>query len=440
MIITNGKVITNDKNSTFYDNGAVYIKDNIIVDVGNSDEIKKHYKTETILDAKGGIILPGFICTHSHIYSAYARGISVTKPTDNFFNVLENLWWSLDSKLKEKDVELNALTTYIDSIMNGVTTVIDHHSGPQSLDGSLFIIAEAAKKLGIRTSLCYEVTDRYGDDVRDRAIKENIAFIKDAQKNESDMIKGLFGLHASFTVSDETLYKVREAMEGVYDGYHIHVAEGLEDELLCLKKYKKRIVNRLFDFDILGERTIAAHCVHINAGEMDILKKTNTNVVHNPESNMNNAVGTTNVLKLLEKGIVVGLGTDAYTNDMYESMKVAKILMSHEASDPTVGFAETKQMQFTNNPIILSKYFNKNLGVIEKGAYADIAVAEYNPPTPMHKDNWFGHLVFGLSGKQTIHTVINGKIVMKDREVLGIDVDKIMSESRIRAAEIWKEM
>ncbi len=440
MIIGNGKVITNDSLNTFIENGAILIKDNIIEDIGSSEDIKNKYPEEECINVKGRVIMPGMICAHSHIYSAYARGMSVSKPTTDFFTVLENLWWSLDRKLTLEDLKLNALTTYIESIQNGVTTLIDHHSSPNSVTGSLFAIAEAAKELGIRTSLCYEVSDRDGKHTALKEIKENIDFIKACQKNNDDMVKALFGLHASFTISNETMYKVKEAMEGIYDGYHIHVAEGIEDQYDSLKKYGKRVVERLHDFGLLGERTIAVHGVHINQREIEILKQSDTSVVHNPESNMNNAVGCPPVVSMLKQGLRVGLGTDAYTNDMFESMKVANILQSHHLCDPTLGFQETKIMQFDNNPKILSKYFNKDLGKLIKGAYADIITLDYDPFTPMNENNWFGHSLFGMTGRLVNDTIINGKFIMKDRVIQTADTKEIMSKSRQRVKEIWPLM
>lgn len=441
MIIGNGKIITNDSLNTFIENGAILIKGNVIEDVGNLNDIKMKYTAEEFIDVKGKVIMPGMICAHSHIYSAYARGMSVSKPTTDFFTVLENLWWSLDRKLTLEDVRLNALTTYIESIQNGVTTLIDHHSGPNSVTGSLFTIADAAKELGMRTSLCYEVSDRDGKDIALKEIKENVNFIKECQKNNNDdMIKALFGLHASFTISNETMYKIKEAMEGVYDGYHVHVAEGIEDQFDSLKKYGRRVVERLHDFGILGERTIAVHGVHTNQREIEILKETNTSVVHNPESNMNNAVGCPPVASMLKQGLRVGLGTDAYTNDMFESMKVANILQSHHLCDPTVGFNETKMMQFDNNPKILGKYFNRELGKLIKGAYADIITLDYDPLTPMDGSNWFGHALFGMTGRLVNDTIINGKFIMKDRVIQTVDTKEIMSKSRERVKEIWPLM
>lgn len=439
MILTNGTIITNDKDNNFYENGAIYIKDNYIADIGNASEILKKYPDEEVVDVCGKLIMPGMICGHSHIYSAYARGMAASKPTDNFFNVLENLWWTLDRTLEHEDVKLNALTTYMESIQNGVTTVFDHHSGPNSVEGSLSKLAEAAKELGIRTSLCYELSDRDGKEIRDKEIKENIDWIKQCQKDDNgDMIKGMFGLHASFTLSDETLEKAREAMEGVYDGYHVHIAEGIEDEWDSVRKHGKRVLERLDDFGMITENTLAIHGVHINEREMDILKHHNTPLIFNPESNMNNAVGCPPILRAMEKGITVGMGTDAYTNDMFDSMKVANILLAHNSCDPTKGFMETLEIQFKNNPKIFSKYFNRKIGVLEKYAYADIITFDYNPYTPLNKDNWGGHSLFGLTGRLVNDTIINGEFVMKDKIILKVDQKEIHEKSKQRAEKIWK--
>lgn len=440
MIIGNGKVITNNTENPYIENGAVLVKNNVIEKVGKFEDLKKNYPEEEVADVKGKFIMPGMINTHSHIYSAYARGMAVSKLTDNFFNILENQWWSLDRNLSLEDCKLNAYTTYIESIRNGVTTVFDHHSSPNAATDSLFTIAEAAKELGVRTSLCYEVSDRDGKDITKKEIEENVNFINAYKNDKEDMIKGLFGMHASFTISNETLYKIKEAMEGMDAGYHVHVSEGIEDQYDSLKKYGRRVLERLFDFGILGNQTIAVHCVHSNQRELEILKETDTNVAHNPMSNMNNAVGCPPIVSMVKQSIRVGMGTDAYTNDMFESMKVANILQSHHLCDPTVGFMETKALQFENNPAICKNYFNRELGVLKKGAYADIITVDYKPYTPINGENYFGHILFGMTGRMVNDTMINGKFVMKNREILPVDEDAIFAKSSERAAKIWPRM
>ena len=207
-----------------------------------------------------------------------------------------------------------------------------------------------------------------------------------------------------------------------------------------MKKYGKRVVERFQDFGILGPKTMAIHCCNISNKEIGILRDTDTLMVHNPESNMGNAVGVTPVLEVLKQGIVLGLGTDAYTNDMFESLKVAKILQSHHHADPTVGFGEAVTMQFENNARLANRFFKKPLGVLKEGAYADMIVLDYTPNTPFNENTFAGHAIFGMMGRMVRDTIINGKYVMKNRVILGVDEEMILEKTRERAPELWKHM
>lgn len=441
ILVGNGIVITQDNNNPIINNGAIVIKDNIIVEVGDYNTLKKKYNNYEFVDAKGKIIMPGIINNHHHIYSAFARGMDNKEaPSNNFVEILERLWWKMDKKLTLEDTKYSAYTTYIDCIKNGVTTVFDHHASPYSITDSLFTIGDVAKELGMRTTLCYEVSDRDGYKITDEGIDENVNFIKYANKDDSDMIKGLFGLHASFTLSDKTLEKCAKEMEGLNTGYHVHAAEGIADLQDTLKISGKRVIERLNDYNILGNKTLAVHCIHINNSEMDLLKSTNTNVINNPESNMGNAVGCSPVLEMLNNGVTVGMGTDGYTSDMFESMKVFPIIQRHNRCHPSVAFNETFKLLFENNKIIADKYFNKEVGVLKEGAYADIIVLDYNPLTPMNANNLHGHMLFGFTGRSVITTIINGKIIMKDRELINIDEEKIFRKSRELAQKLWEKM
>lgn len=441
ILVGNGIVITQDNNNPIINNGAIVIKYNIIVEVGDYNALKSKYNNYEFVDAKGKVIMPGIINNHHHIYSAFARGMDNKEaPSNNFVEILERLWWKMDKKLTLEDTKYSAYTTYIDCIKNGVTTVFDHHASPYSITDSLFTIGDVAKELGMRTTLCYEVSDRDGVDITNEGIYENVNFIKYANKDDSDMIKGLFGLHASFTLSNKTLEKCAKEMEGLNTGYHVHAAEGIADLHDTLKVSGKRVIERLNDYNILGDKTLAVHCIHINDNEMGLLKSTNTNVINNPESNMGNAVGCSPVLEMLNKGVTVGMGTDGYTSDMFESMKVFPIIQRHNRCHPSVAFNETFKLLFENNKIIADKYFNREVGVLKEGAYADIIVLDYNPITPMNANNLHGHMLFGFTGRSVITTIINGKIIMKDREMLNIDEEKIFRKSRELAQKLWEKM
>jgi putative selenium metabolism protein SsnA len=338
-----------------------------------------------------------------------------------------------------KQIALSAKITFLDCIRNGVTTVFDHHASYGNIKGSLFKVAEIAKEMGVRTCLSYEISDRDGFDKMKQSVSENIEFLEYANKDQSDMIKAMIGMHASFTLSDETL-ECCVNLNKENGGYHIHVAEGISDALHCKKTYQMSIVERLYKKGILGKKTIAAHCIHIDDSDRNRLLETGTMVVHNPESNMGNAVGCSDVLALYKKGILIGLGTDGYTNDMLESMKVANLLQKHNSENPSAAWTEIPTMLFMNNKKIAERFYNNPLGIIEKGAYADIIISDYQPFTPMNSTNMNSHILFGMNGRNTITTIINGKVRMKDRKFTVIEDTEILLECREEANHLWKAL
>jgi len=440
LLIGNGRLITRGKPNQLIENGAVAVEGCLIKETGSTAELRGKYSEAEFIDAGGGVIMPGLINAHNHIYSAFARGLSIKGYSpNNFPEILDGLWWTIDRHLLIEDTQMSAMATYLDCIKNGCTTVLDHHASYGGIRGSLFAIAGAAKELGVRTSLCYEVSDRDGDEKMREAVDENAEFIRFAMTDDTDMIKGMMGMHASFTLSDNTIALCRESTpEGI--GFHIHVAEGMEDVNDSLAKYGKRVIKRLFDLDILGRHTITGHCIHVDEEEMELIKNTNTMVVHNPESNMGNAVGIPPCMDMMKRGILLGLGTDGYTNDMFESEKVANIIHKHELGDPGAAWSEVPQMLFTNNSEICSRAFDVKTGVLEPGAAADIIVSDYVPLTPMYAGNCDGHILFGMSGRSVVTTVINGVVKMKNRELLGIDEEAILAKCRERAGAMWERI
>lgn len=440
FLIGNGRLFTRDEKNSFFENGAVVWKDNTIVEVGDFETLKKKYADAEFIDAKGGVIHPAFINTHEHIYSALARGLSIKGYAPNgFLEILDGLWWTIDRNLDNDLTKLSAEATYLECIKNGVTTIFDHHASYGEISGSLFAIEEAARDFGVRSVLCYEISDRDGKEKAHAAIKENVDFAKHALSLKDDFIKGMMGMHASFTISDETMELCRKEKPKEI-GYHIHVAEDILDLHRCLKEHGKRIVDRLYDWDVLGEKTLLAHCIYVNPHEMDLIRDTNTMVVHNPESNMGNACGCPPTMEIVHKGILTGLGTDGYTHDMIESWKVANILHKHHLVDPGAAWAEVPEMLFQGNARIANRYFEKKLGVLEKGAAADIIITDYIPPTPMNAGNLNGHMLFGMNGRSVVTTVGYGKVLMKNRELQGIDEERCLAKIREGAARLEKKI
>lgn len=437
LVIGNGKLFTRNDEMPFVENGAVAIEGTKIAAVGETEAIKKQYGDAEFIDAKGGVIMPAFINTHEHIYSAMARGLSIKGYNPKgFLDILDGQWWTIDRHLTLEQTKYSAVETLISCIRNGVTTVFDHHASFGQIGGSLFTIADVAKELGVRACLCYEISDRDGMDKARESVMENAEFIRYALKDDTDMIAGMMGMHAQFTISDATM-ELAAANKPDEVGYHIHVAEGIEDLHDCLKKYGKRIVDRLMDFNILGEKTLLGHCIYINPHEMDLIKDTNTMVVHNPESNMGNACGCPPTMELVHRGILTGLGTDGYTHDMLESYKVANVLHKHHLCDANAAWGEAPKMLFENNAAIANRYFKTPLGVLKEGAAGDVIVVDYNPPTQLDASNINGHILFGMTGRDVVTTVANGRVLMKDREIKVIDVEEAMAKCREESAKLW---
>ena len=437
LLIGNGRVITRDSAHPYFEKGAVVIDGDHILEVGEESTLKGKYPDAEYVDAQGGVIMPGLINAHTHIYSGLARGLAIdgNNPT-NFLEILEGMWWNIDRHLTMDGTKASAYATVLDCIRDGVTTIFDHHASFCEIPGSLFAIKDVCEELGMRACLCYEVSDRDGEQKALESIKENGDFARWAAKQDSDMIAAMFGGHALFTISDKTFERMVKENDGL-TGFHIHVAEGMNDVYDSLQNYGCRPVNRLLNHGILGEKTMLGHCIHINPAEMDIMKETGTMAVNNPESNMGNAVGCSPVLQMMAKGIMVGMGTDAYTHDMLESLKVFLIIQRHNACLPNVAWGEAMQMLFENNAKISAKYFKKPLGVLKEGAAADVIVMDYKPFTPFSNENIDGHMLFGMMGKNCRTTIINGKVLYKDREFVGIDEEAINAWTMEQSKKLW---
>jgi len=433
----NGIVATLGSQNRLLWNGAVVAEGERVVAIGDASAMAKRFPKAEVVDCDGKIILPGFICAHHHFYSTMARGMAPPgEPASNFVEVLERLWWKLDYALSKEDVLLSAQIPLIECIRNGTTTIIDHHASPSYRDGSLDLIEDAVREAGLRASLCYEVSDR---NVPGGGIAENERFIKKIGKGDGQ-IAAMMGLHASFTVSDETVEKCVGIANDAGVGCHIHVAEDLADRKDSLAKYGLPTVNRLHNLGVSGERSIFVHCVHVDEAEMELLADTETIVVHNPESNMNNAVGVTQVLKMLKKGVLVGLGTDGMASDMLSQMRCAYLLHRLDNRDPRVAFMEAPKLLLQNNAEIAERQFGLRLGEIAEGRPADLAILDYHPPTPLSEANFLGHFIFGLTDANVDTTVCRGKVLMKNKEILTMDEERIAARSRELAPEMWKRL
>jgi len=441
LLIKNGTVITLGANNQIIYDGAVLIKDNVIKRYGKTKDFEDISKDIEVIDAKGKLIMPGFINPHMHFYSTFARGIIPKQPpAKNFLEVLEKLWWPLDKALNEKDLYYSSVVPLINGIKSGTTTVFDHHESQGFQTGCMDIIENAVRECGVRSNLSLGISDRYNKG--QEGIEENIRFIENIQKHNSntgdDLVTAMFALHALFTVNQNSLLAATDAANRLNVGFHVHIGEGDSDQDVNKSKYNKSVIKRMYDAGGLGEKTNAIHCIYVSDEELDIISETKTSVVHIPQSNMNNAVGVADVLKMMNKNILVGIGTDGMTPSMMDDVRVANIVHKLVKKDPSIFFCESCQLLLENNAKIANRFYKRNIGTIEEGNYADLILVDYIPPTPFNESTFLGHFLFGICEATVDTTIINGKVLMKNRQLINIDEEKIMYESRKQAADFWK--
>lgn len=442
MIITNGKIITWGKPNEIIEGKAILIQGQEISKIDLKENLVKEFPDEEILDANGQYIMPGLICAHTHFYGAYSRGLAIPgDPPEAFPQILEKLWWALDKSLTDESVSSSAWVCIIDAIKHGNTTLIDHHASPNAIHNSLDVIANVVEESGIRASLCYEVTDRDGSQKAKEGINENARFINRIKRGENlnGRLAAIFGLHASLTLSDQTLDMCREANSADI-GFHIHVAEHPVDEYDSLRRSEKRVVDRLYDKGILGEKSIVAHAVHIDSKEIQLLASTKTWVTHQPRSNMNNAVGIGNMESMMRAGVKVCLGNDGFSNTMWDEWKTTYLVHKLVNLDPRrMGGYDVVEMGIYQNSALATQQFGLPIGSITPGSQADLIFVDYHPFTEMTAGNLPWHILFGMHHSMVTMTMVAGRVLMKNRELVNLDEDKIFQKAFSNHKDVWEK-
>ncbi|MDH3349903.1 MAG: putative aminohydrolase SsnA [Gammaproteobacteria bacterium] len=433
LLITNGRLVTLDEDNRFVEGGSVYIEDRTIVDVG--DFAAAAYSPDRTIDADGRLVMPGLINAHHHLYSTFARGFRPPgPPARNFADNLRNLWWKLDSALESEDVYYSALLAVMDAARAGCTTIIDHHASPGCCDGSLDQVEQAFRDVGVSGCLCYEVSDR---NIAGEGIEENERFIRKCQEADDTQISAMFGLHALMTLGTKTLERCAEIGQAPDIGFHVHAAEDAIDVQMTSERYGKGLMDRFLEFGIPGPKTIFVHGTHLEPQEMDLLHSTDSMLVSNPESNMNNGLRVSPVLDMLRHGVTVGIGTDGMSSHLISQARAMYLHQRTDHRDPTLAFAEACEILLQNNRAICNRLFDEPRGALIPGQLADIVIHDYVPFTPLNADTFYGHLLFGLSFSRVRTTIARGRVIVDDGYLPQLDEAAIRANCSERAAAIW---
>jgi putative selenium metabolism protein SsnA len=386
---------------------------------------------EDEVDLEGMLVLPGLVNAHTHLYSALARGMPPpAEPPQNFVEVLQKVWWRLDRALDEEAVSLSALVGAIEAARSGTTLLIDHHSSPSFIEGSLDGVRRAVEEVGLRSVLCYEVTDRNGPVGRDQGLRENLSFLRDGA---SDLTRALVGAHASFTLSDETLDRLAAAVTETGRSVHIHVAEDRADVEDCRSRHGVGLIERLQRHGLLGSRTLLAHCVHLEPSEIAEAHVRGGWIAHNPRSNMNNAVGQAPTEPLKR----AALGTDGIDEDVLAEARAAFLKMRDagraEAAPATLQL-------LAGGHRLAAALFGLPFGKLDAGGPADLVALDYSSPTPLTTENLIAHLLFGVDRSHVHSVMVAGRWIVRGRRVLTVDVPGVLARARAAAERLWVRM
>jgi putative selenium metabolism protein SsnA len=426
LVLTGGRVVTSLS-------PARVVSADVLIDGGRVAAVGGPGSGATPhIDCSGCLVIPGNVCAHTHVYSALARGMPYAlEPPHNFVEILQRVWWRLDRALDEGSVRASARIGAMDALLAGTTTLVDHHASPNAIDGSLDVIAEAFRSIGLRSVLCYEVSDRDGPERARAGVEENRRFLA---ADHGPLVRGMVGAHASFTLTEDTLASCVDVALAAQVGIHVHAAEDGADERDSRARFGKSVAARLKEAGALTHDSLLAHCVHLDQDECRLVRDAGTTVAHNARSNMNNGVGRTPLAELDS----VAVGTDGIGADMFEESRIGFFRLREDTLDapfdwPLAHLAEGGRLagRIFGEPL---------LGMIGPGAPADLVVLDYEAPAPLDGGNLPGHWVFGLSSRAVRDVIVAGEPIVRNRRLTRVDQEEISRKAAVDAKRLWNRL
>jgi 5-methylthioadenosine/S-adenosylhomocysteine deaminase len=429
LLIDGGTVITMGSRGTIR-KGTVAVVDSRIVDVGKSSDMKRKYSGYEKINAKGKVVIPGLVNTHQHAAMSLLRGYADDCPLEEW---LEKWIWPIEKHVTGRDIYVGALLTAAESIMGGTTTVNTmYHYMEGGSEAQAF--AEAGLR-GVIGHVCFSWRKN-----EDKKALRNLA--KDWHHKENGLIRVSVDPHAAYTVDPEYMKELREITNELNEKYgspnspivwHTHVAETPDEPEKIQQAFNISIqggvVEYLESLGVLGNDAIATHCVALTQRDVKILKKRGVKVSHNPISNLKLASGISPVPRLVKAGVTVALGTDSpcsnNNTDMFGVMKTTALLHKGVHMDPTLMPAE-EVLRMATIEGAKALLWDKRIGSIEIGKNADLAIVDFKKPHLCPLFNEISHLVYSASASDVDTVLINGRIVMENREVTTIDVSKVL--------------
>jgi len=396
-------------------------------------------------DCAGGVVMPGLVNGHTHLYSALAAGMPPpSEQPRNFPDILRWVWWRLDRALDAESIETSARIGALDALRCGTTTLIDHHASPGAIGGSLDRLQRGIAEVGLRAALCYETTDRHGRSGAEAGVAENRRYLDHCRERSDGRFAGLVGAHAAFTMSDDSLKACVRLAEEYDTGVHIHVAEDPCDDAICRSEFGAPLVRRLETCGLLSptENAVAAasifaHGTHLSPADAGRISGQAAALAHNPRSNMNNCVGYAPVGDMDR----IMLGTDGIGGDMFAEAGFAWF-KARDAGGSLAGVITPGRIidMLACAARVAGRALGCTLGRLTPGAAADIVVTDYQPATPLTSENAAAHFIFALGAQHVRDVMVGGQWVSIDRSPVNVDATAAREDAAAIAQGLWSRM
>jgi cytosine/adenosine deaminase-related metal-dependent hydrolase len=383
---------------------------------------------DEVIALEGKLVVPGLVTAHHHLYATLGRGMPGARRKNGKGSDSESLHrserWRLQDALDGDATQAAATAGALDALFAGTTTLFDQHASPNAIEGSLVRVARGVNEVGLRAVLSYEVSDRSGGLAREEGLAETVAF----QKKARGRFRGMIGAHACFTLSQDALQGLQEAVQSTGAPLHITLAEDPADERLSKERYGEAPLARLQRHDLLSPRTLAAHVVHLSWPELSELISAGAWIVHSPRANMQAQVGYAPAGKF---GSRATLGTAWVSPDLFAEAQAGH-QRALEAGQPIAALR-----YLANGHRIASDVFGESIGPLRPGSVADIAVLDYRSPTPLTSDNLHEHLVHALSARHVESVMVDGVWRLWARRPLSVTADTAYQDAREAAEAVW---
>lgn len=438
-LIRGGFVVTLDPSYRVFPEGTVAVQGRDIVAIGPQAEVEKQYppqQARQVIEAGGKLVMPGFICTHTHMPSVLGHNMPVDfSQFHEFMDLLTKWWWpQIEDQTTAEDIYWATLYASVKMLKTGTTCVGEMVEAPMALPGCLDASIKAADEVGIRAMISYEATDRVNVENGRLGVQENLRVVKEL--GTGGRLRGRFACHTADTCSADMLREVRRLASETGAGIFIHVAE--IPPALTVEKLGKTAPRVLEDLGFLGPDVLAVHCIHLTDEELDILARHDVKIAHTPMSNMLGGNGVARVPDMLKRGMTVSLGHDCFfTLDIFEYLRAAYLVHKVHRLNPNV-MIPPQALDLVTRGAAQALSLEGEIGTLEVGKRADVLVVDPRAPAPLLPETWLPYIISDVNGADVRTVVVDGRVVVKDRQVLTVDEEEVRARCVERARLLWQ--